>query len=158
MHFELHKGVKFHDGTPFSADALVFSFVRINQPPDSMSIYVAGIAAIKKIDGHGVRTIFIAMNQFSLELKNSDVKSKNRLKDKRVRKALNLAVAHETIKRGLSIPAAIMIAPGVQWPHAGHRRTVDGRSRQSARSAGRRRPPERLRVHAELPQPPLRQR
>jgi len=72
-----------------------------------------------------VRTIFIALDQFNPELKYSDVKGKNPFKDKRVREALNLAVDREAIKRatmrGLSIPAAILVAPGVN----GHSAELD---------------------------------
>src|SRR2546421_7827667 len=72
---------------------------------------------LKVLDGHEVRTIFIGMDQFNDELKYSSVKGKNPFKDIRVRKALNMAVDREAIKkitmRGLSIPAALMIAPGV---------------------------------------------
>ena len=258
VRFELRKGVNFHDGTPFTADDVVFSFGRIKQPQGTMSIYVTGISDIKKIDdhtidvlmsspnpillrniidfrimskgwseknkttntqdykakednyasrnangtgsyritgwqpdqrinmsankdwwdkttgnvteviytpikqdstrvaallsgdvdmltdlptqdvarlrseeklklvdGHEVRTIFIAMDLFSPELKNSSVSGKNPFKDKRVREALNLAIDRETIKRttmrGLSIPAAIMVAPGVN----GHAPDID---------------------------------
>ena len=72
---------------------------------------------IKILDGHEVRTIFIGMDQFNDELKYSNVKGKNPFKDIRVRKALNMAVDREAIKkitmRGLSIPGGLMIAPGV---------------------------------------------
>jgi peptide/nickel transport system substrate-binding protein len=71
----------------------------------------------KVLDGHEVRTIFIGMDQHADELKYSSVKGKNPFKDVRVRKALNMAVDREAIKRvvmrGLSIPAGIMVAPGV---------------------------------------------
>jgi peptide/nickel transport system substrate-binding protein len=80
---------------------------------------------LKVLDGHEVRTIFIGMDQFSEELKYSNVKGKNPFKDVRVRRALNLAVDREAIKRvtmrGLSIPAGIMIAPGVH----GHTKQID---------------------------------
>ena len=72
---------------------------------------------LKVLDGHEVRTIFIGMDQHNQELKYSNVKGKNPFLDIRVRKAMNIAVDREAIKRvvmrGLSIPAAIMVAPGV---------------------------------------------
>ena len=84
-----------------------------------------GEAKLKVLDGHEVRTIFIGMDQHGAELKYSNVKGKNPFKDMRVRKALNIAVDRETIKRvtmrGLSIPAAIMVAPGVH----GHATDID---------------------------------
>ena len=74
-------------------------------------------SALKILDGHEVRTIFIGLDQHNDELKYSNIKGKNPFKDVRVRKALNMAVDREAIKRvtmrGLSIPAGIMIAPGV---------------------------------------------
>src|SRR3954467_14363532 len=74
-------------------------------------------SALKVLDGHEVRTIFIGLDQHNDELKYSNIKGKNPFKDVRVRKALNMAVDREAIRkvtmRGLSIPAGIMIAPGV---------------------------------------------
>ncbi len=80
---------------------------------------------LKVLDGPEVRTIFIGMDQHSDELGYSSVKGKNPFKDVRVRKALNMAVdraaIQRTIMRGLSIPAAIMVAPGVN----GHTNELD---------------------------------
>jgi peptide/nickel transport system substrate-binding protein len=72
---------------------------------------------LKVLEGAENRTIFIAYDVGSSELKHSDVKGKNPFKDLRVRRALNMAVDREAIKRvtmrGLSIPAGLMIAPNV---------------------------------------------
>lgn len=82
-------------------------------------------AKLKILDGHEVRTIFIGMDQHNEELKYASVKGKNPFKDVRVRRALNMAVDREAIKRvvmrGLSIPAGIMVAPGVH----GHSKDID---------------------------------
>jgi len=250
VRFELRKGVKFQDGTPFTADDVVFSFGRIKQPTSTTTIYVAGVNEVKKVDDHTVdvilagpnpillrqfvdfrimskawaeknnatktqdykakeenfasrnamgtgpyritswvpdqritmtinpdwwdkhqgnikevvytpiksdptrvaallsgdidlltdlptqdvsrlrgdaklkiidgaenRTIFLAPDVGSPELKYSNVKGKNPFADKRVRQALSMAIDREAIKRnimrGLSVPAGLMVAPGV---------------------------------------------
>ena len=47
--WKLKKGASWHDGKPFTADDVLFSFGRIRQPQGTMGIYVTGIAEIKKI-------------------------------------------------------------------------------------------------------------
>jgi peptide/nickel transport system substrate-binding protein len=80
---------------------------------------------LKVLDGHENRTIFIGMDQHNNELKYASVKGKNPFKDVRVRRALNMAVDRETIKRvtmrGLSIPGGLMIAPGIH----GYEKEID---------------------------------
>ena len=57
VRFNLRKNVKFHDGTPFTADDVLFSFDRIRQPQGTMQIYVGGVKEIKKIDDYTVDVI-----------------------------------------------------------------------------------------------------
>jgi peptide/nickel transport system substrate-binding protein len=66
VRFELRKGVKFHDGTPFTADDVVFSYGRIKQPQGTMGIYVTGVTEVKKIDDHTVDFIMAAPNPVML--------------------------------------------------------------------------------------------
>ena len=66
MRFELRKGVKFHDGTPFTADDVVFSYGRIKQPQGTMAIYVTGVADVKKVDDHTVDFVLAGPNPLLL--------------------------------------------------------------------------------------------
>ena len=72
---------------------------------------------LKVLEGSEVRTIFIGLDQHSEELQYASVKGRNPFKDVRVRRALNMAVDREAIRRvtmrGLSIPAGLIVAPGV---------------------------------------------
>jgi peptide/nickel transport system substrate-binding protein len=52
--FELRKGVKFHDGTPFTADDVVFSFKRGQSDGSDMKGYTSPIKEVRKVSDHAV--------------------------------------------------------------------------------------------------------
>ena len=89
----------------------------VTDPPMADIARLRQNPALKILDGPEIRTMFVGLDQYSEELKYSSVRGSNPFKDIRVRKALNLATDAESIRRntmrGLSIPAAIIVAPGV---------------------------------------------
>jgi peptide/nickel transport system substrate-binding protein len=52
--FKLRRGVKFHDGSPFTADDVVFSYGRVTGPGSSLAATVALVKEVKKIDDYTV--------------------------------------------------------------------------------------------------------
>ena len=82
-----------------------------------------------------MRTIFLGMDQGSAELRSSNIKGKNPLADRRVRKAMYQAIDIEAIKkkvmRGLSSPAGIITFPGVN----GYTEALDERFEYNPKTA-----------------------
>ena len=50
--FQLRRGVKFHDGRPFTADDVIFSFRRAQQPNSGMKLLLSSIDKLIKVDDH----------------------------------------------------------------------------------------------------------
>ena len=62
--FNLRKGVQFHDGTPFTADDVIFNYERAKGDGSDMKSYVGQIKEIKKINDHAVD--FVLNNPFPI--------------------------------------------------------------------------------------------
>ena len=60
--FKLRPGVKFHDGSPFTADDVVFSMERVLSPSSQFKSTVQGVASAKKIDDFTVDLIMSESN------------------------------------------------------------------------------------------------
>jgi len=55
--FNLRKNVRFHDGTPFTADDVIFSYGRAQDAGSDVKTYVGSIKEIRKVDDHTVDMI-----------------------------------------------------------------------------------------------------
>ena len=65
--FKLRPGVKFHDGTAFTADDVVFSVDRAHQPTSQISNYAAALGEVKKVDDLTVEFTLKAPNPIFLQ-------------------------------------------------------------------------------------------
>ena len=53
--FKLRRGVAFHDGSPFTADDVIYSFNRARQPTSDMKSLLSAVDAMVKVDDHTFR-------------------------------------------------------------------------------------------------------
>ena len=60
--FKLREGVKFHDGTPFRADDVIFSVERALAPTSQMRTAIQGVEAARRIDDHTVDLVLAEPN------------------------------------------------------------------------------------------------
>ena len=65
--FKLRQGVKFHDGSTFNADDVVFSIVRAQQPTSQIAVYANAVGTPKKIDDYTVEFEMTKVNPIFLE-------------------------------------------------------------------------------------------
>jgi peptide/nickel transport system substrate-binding protein len=55
--FKLRQGVKFHDGTPFTADDVMFSWKRAVAPGSDVSALISMVKEVKKVDDYTIDLI-----------------------------------------------------------------------------------------------------
>jgi peptide/nickel transport system substrate-binding protein len=65
--FTLRQGVKFHDGTPFTADDVVFSVKRAQLPTSAIQSYALAMGEPRRIDDHTVEFVLPQFNPIYLE-------------------------------------------------------------------------------------------
>ena len=65
--FNLRRGVKFHDGSPFTADDVVFSFERAQHPNSQLRQYAAPVGRTRRIDDYTVEFVQDKPNPITLE-------------------------------------------------------------------------------------------
>ena len=64
---KLRQGVKFHDGTPFTADDVVFSVQRARAPTSMIRVYANALGEPKRVDAHTVEFVLPQVNPIFLE-------------------------------------------------------------------------------------------
>jgi peptide/nickel transport system substrate-binding protein len=107
----------------------------LTSPPLDALDRIQGTPGLKLAQTTQLRSVWLSVDLASPELRSSDIKGRNPFKDKRVRQAMYQAVDIETIRndvmRGLSVPAAMIIPPGVN----GHAPELDQRLPYGAAAA-----------------------
>jgi peptide/nickel transport system substrate-binding protein len=65
--FNLRRGVKFHDGSPFTADDIVFTYERASHPNSQLRQYAIPVGKPRKIDDYTVEFVQDKPNPITLE-------------------------------------------------------------------------------------------
>ena len=65
--FTLRKGVRFHDGTPFNADDVLYSVERASEPTSQIRVYATALGKPKKVDDYTVEFKLPEPNPIMLE-------------------------------------------------------------------------------------------
>jgi peptide/nickel transport system substrate-binding protein len=60
--FNLRRDVKFHDGAPFTADDVLFSLQRANEPTSNFRVYAGVASSVRKLDDYTVEVTTAAPN------------------------------------------------------------------------------------------------
>ncbi|MFG6447411.1 ABC transporter substrate-binding protein [Roseateles sp. BYS180W] len=94
---KLRQGVKFHDGTPFTADDVVFSMMRARAPTSQLSNYANALGTPKRIDDHTVEFQLERVNPVFLQhLDTINIMSKRWCEQNRVTQPQNFKDREET--------------------------------------------------------------
>jgi peptide/nickel transport system substrate-binding protein len=94
--FHLRHGVKFHDGSPFTADDVVFSYNRVIAPGSQLNAYMQAVKEVKKIDDFTVD--FITTNPdpiFLEEITNWVIMPKKWCEENHAEQAMDLTKSAE---------------------------------------------------------------
>jgi peptide/nickel transport system substrate-binding protein len=95
--FELRPNVVFHDGTPFTADDVVFSFERAQAPSSNFRVLVTGITAVRKLSPTSVEFVLAAPNPVLLrQIVGVRILSKSWAAQHQLEKPQNFAQKEET--------------------------------------------------------------
>ena len=117
--FKLRPGVKFHDGSPFSADDVVFSILRGQQPTSQINNYVGSVGTPRKVDDMTVEFQLAAVNPIFLEhLDSAWMMSKAWSEKNRVTKPLDFKNKEESFAsqnaNGTGPYMLVSRAPGIK--------------------------------------------